>query len=129
MQKILYNKLSIYENRSYDSIGKNGIRLPKLGVVKAVLYRSPKKDWVLKRAAVKQTKSGRYFCVLQFEFEVPDPKEVLPTEENTVGLDYSSPNFYVDHNGYSPEVQHWFRESEKKLGREQRLLSQRKAGG
>ena len=82
---------------------KDGIRLPKLGVVKAFLYRIIPKDWLLKRATIKQTKSGKYFCILQYEIEIPDPQEVLPTEENAVGLDYSSPHFYVNNNGYSPK--------------------------
>ena len=82
---------------------KDGIRLPKLGVVKAFLYRIIPKDWLLKRATIKQTKSGKYFCILQYENEIPDPQEVLPTEENAVGLDYSSPHFYVNNNGYSPK--------------------------
>lgn len=123
------SKKSYTTNCQYNKSGatiyltKDGIRLPKLGIVKAFLYRVIPTNWILKRATIKQTKTGKYFCVLQFEIEIPDPEEVLPTEENTVGLDYSSPHFYVDNNGYSPESIHWFRESERKLAHEQRLLS------
>lgn len=107
---------------------KGFIRLPKLGMVKATLYRIPPKHWVLKSATISQTKSGKYFCALLYEFETPVQEEVLPTEDNAIGLDYSSPDFYVDDQGYSPEKPRWFRASGKKLAHEQRLLSNMKYG-
>lgn len=107
---------------------KGVIRLPKLGFVKATLYRIPPKHWILKSATVSQAKSGRYFCSLSYEFEMPTPAEVLPTEDNAIGLDYSSPKFYVDDQGRSPDKIHWFRASEEKLAHEQRLLTNMKYG-
>ena len=107
---------------------KDAIRLPKLGLVKAKLYRNTHDNWVLKSATISETKSGRIFCALLYEFDVPVPKEVLPTLENSIGLDYSSPLFYVDHENRSPDKPQWFRESEAKLAHEQRLLSHMKYG-
>ena len=107
---------------------KNGIRLPKLGVVQAKLHRLPKSGWKLKSATISQTKSGKYFCSVLFECEIAAPAEVLPTDENTIGLDYSSPKFYVDNNGHSPEKDRWFRKVKEKLAHEQRLLSHMQYG-
>ena len=115
---------------------KNAVRLPKLGLVKANLYRQVsdgcdlrrRSCGVLKSATISETKSGRIFCALLYEFDVPAPKEVLPTLENSIGLDYSSPLFYVDHENRSPDKPRWFRESEAKLAHEQRLLSHMKYG-
>ena len=59
---------------------------------------------------------------------MPTPAEVLPTEDNAIGLDYSSPKFYVDDQGRSPDKMHWFRASEEKLAHEQRLLTNMKYG-
>ena len=87
---------------------KDAIRLPKLGLVKAKLYRNTHDNWVLKSATISETKSGRIFCALLYEFDVPVPKEVLPTLENSIGLDYSSPLFYVDHENRSPDKPRWF---------------------
>lgn len=117
-------------NKSGETIflTKDGIRLPKLGIVKARIYRFPNRRWTLKSATVSQTRSGRYFCSLLYEFEAPTPDEVLPTEENTIGLDYSSPLFYVDNNGYSPEKLRYFRNSGGKLAKLQRNLSRMKKG-
>ena len=115
---------------------KNAVRLPKLGLVKANLYRQVsdgcdlrrRSCGVLKSATISEAKSGRIFCALLYEFDVPAPKEVLPTLENSIGLDYSSPLFYVDHENRSPDKPRWFRESEAKLAHEQRLLSHMKYG-
>src|SRR5699024_10544331 len=87
----------------------------------------PKDDWCLKNATVKQTKTGRYFCVLTFEFEI-DIQEVQPSIERGIGLDYSSPLFYIDSEGCSPEFPKPFRTAEAKLAKEQHKLSRMKRG-
>lgn len=74
--------------------------------MKAKLYRQIPNIWVLKSATISETKSGRIFCTLLYKFDVPEPAEVLPTLENSIGLDYSSPLFYVDHENRSPDLQH-----------------------
>lgn len=105
-----------------------GIQLPKLGIVKAKIHRQPMLGWKLKSATVSQSRSGKYYCSLLYEFVVDTPKEVLPRKETAVGLDYSSPLFYVDHNGNSPDKVRWFREAEDKLALYQRRLSRMKEG-
>lgn len=105
-----------------------GIRLPKLGIVKAKIHRQPMKGWKLKSATIIQSKSGKYYCSLLYEFVVTKSKEILPEKDTTLGLDYSSSLFYVDHNGESPDKIRWFRESENKLALYQRKLSRMKVG-
>ena len=48
--------------------------------------------------------------------------------ENTLGLDYSSPLFYVDDHGRSPDKPRFFRAYESKLAKEQRKLSKMQYG-
>lgn len=128
------SKKSYTTNCQYTDSGptiyatKNSVRLPKLGLVKANLYRTPPEHWILKSATVSQTRSGKFFCSLVYEFDTPVPQEVLPTETNTIGLDYSSPDFYVDDQGNSPQKKKWLRVSEEKLAHEQRLLANMKHG-
>jgi len=43
--------------------------------------------------------------------------------EKALGLDYSSPHFYVDSEGYSADMPHYYRLTEKALAKEQRKLS------
>ena len=106
----------------------DGVKLPKVGVVPAKVHRKPLPNWKLKSATVSETPTGEYFCALLFEYESVPPEEVLPTPEKTIGLDYSSPHFYVDDQGRSPEGHRYYRESEKKLARMQRQLSRMQYG-
>ncbi len=111
------------------AVGAGYVKLPKIGCVMANIYRKIPKNWVLKSATLSRTKSGKFFCSLLFEFliETPEPA-ALPTEDNTIGLDYSSPHFYVDDNGCVPAKERWFRATEAKLAKEQRKLSRMQRG-
>lgn len=103
---------------------KGFVQLPKLGRVSAYIHRMPATNWKLKAATVSMDSSER--CYVSVLFELPEvfcaPTD-LPTEETTLGLDYSSPKFYVDSNGNTAGIQHWYRRTEKRLATEQRKLS------
>lgn len=101
---------------------KGQIKLPKLGLVDAEIHRLPEDDWKLKSATVSLTPSGKYYVSILFECPM-ETSDILPSLENTLGLDYSSPHFYVDSNGEPEDVPHWYRKAEKRLAREQRRLS------
>ncbi len=103
-------------------LGKNTIRLPKLGEVKLNKHRTPKKNWKLKSVTVEYKNNKYYTCVLFEFYEDIEPVRV----NNSIGLDYSSPSFYVDANGNSPDIPKFFRRSEAKLALEQRKLSKMK---
>lgn len=104
------------------------IKLPKIGWVPINLYRKPQAFWKLKSATISQNSAGAYYCSILFEWTEKTPEAELPTFENTLGLDYSSPLFYVDDQGRSPDKQRFFRASERKLAQEQRKLSKMRYG-
>lgn len=106
---------------------KGQIKLPKVGWVDADIHRLPEKDWVIKGATVSMTPSGKYYISILFECPVDIP-DVLPTLENTLGLDYSSPHFYVDSDGVRADMPHYYRQAEARLAREQRRLSKMTKG-
>ena len=114
--------------RKAASIIANAIFLPKLKWVRAKIHRMPRTGWRLKNATVSQTASGKYFCSLCFEFNAVEPTLVAINESKAIGLDYSSPCFYVDDKGCTPDVPRWFRKSEEKLSKLQRQLSRMKDG-
>lgn len=120
---ITNNNIAIIYNGKY----KDMIKLPKLGKVSAFIYRSPESDWIIKSATISRNSSGNYFVSLLFEFEIEIP-DIQPDVNKAIGLDYSSPNFYVDSNGKSPEVPHAYRKAEKVLAREQRRLARMTKG-
>ena len=79
-----------------------GVRLPKLGVVKAKLHRRPLHWWSLRFATVSKTRTGKYFCSLTFGYEAKVPKAAKPSEKTTLALQYSPAHFYVDSEGCVP---------------------------
>lgn len=109
------------------ALGYEAIKLPKIGRVKIKKHRQPGADWILKGATVSCTRSGKYFISLLYEFE-KDIQSVVPTKEKSLGLDYSSHDFYVDSNGEVANYPRFYRQSEEKIAKEQRKLSRMKVG-
>ncbi len=109
------------------ALGYEAIKLPKIGWVKIKKHRQPDVGWTLKGATVSCTRSGKYFISLLYEFE-KDIQPVVPTKETSLGLDYSSHDFYVDSNGKVANYPQFYRQSEEKLAKEQRKLSRMKVG-
>ena len=122
-----------YTNGNIEVIPRKGgrgfVKIPKAGNILASIHRVPKKDWVLKGATVSKRANGNYY--ISVLYQLPDTvvrPAPLPTEETTLGLDYSSPKFYVDSNGNDAGVMHWYRKSEERIAKEQRKLSHCKKG-
>lgn len=106
------------------AILKDGyIRIPKAGLVRAVLHRLPDPEWKLRSATVSQERDGSYHISVLFEYE----KEILPVTDpkRVIGLDYASGGLYVDDAGTRGTNHRYFREGQKKLARAQRKLSRR----
>ena len=99
------------------------IKLPKIGWIKANIHRKPNKDWTIKSATISINPRGNYFVSILFNYEVVEVTKVIPTIEKTLGLDYSSPHFYVASDGEKADVPHWYRKAEKRLSVEQHRLS------
>ena len=99
------------------------IRLPKLGDIRIDGHRGIPEDYIIKSATISKKTSGKYFISILTEYtlEIPD---IQLNPENSIGLDYSSPDFYVDNQNRSPDgFKHLYRISEPKLAKEQRKLS------
>jgi putative transposase len=99
------------------------VRLPKVGLVKATVYRKPRPWWDLRSVTVKKTPTGKYFCSLVFAYAEKAPEIVRPAPEKTLGLNYSVSRFYVDSEGHAANAPHWLGQSLGKLSRMQRKLS------
>ena len=114
-----YNKLT--------EIKEKAIKLPKLGLVKAKITRQLPEGARILNATVSQEPSGKYFVSIGFEYELEIPEKKLDTEKS-IGLDYSSPYFYVDSDGNKADMPHFYREAERKLAKAQRRLSRKIKG-
>ena len=109
-------------------ITKDGIRMTKAGIVKAVFPRRPRNGWKLKRVTVEKTKSGKYYAYILYEYAVKEPEAVVPTAEKTLGLKYSMSHFYVADNGDIANAPHWLKLSQEKLVNIQRRLNRMQPG-
>lgn len=104
-------------------ISQNHIQLPKLGIVRFIEHRRIPEDYIIKFVTISQKSSGKYYISILTEYDYEIPNKVLD-KEKSIGLDYSTPEFYVDSQGIKPEgYKHLYRISESKLAREQRKLS------
>lgn len=106
-------------------INSKYIKLPKIGKIKAAIYRTPDENWVLKSATISQDRDGKYYASVLFEFDKPVNTYVADTH-NAIGLDYASDGLYVDHNGNVGTNHKYYRESHNKLAKAQRRLSRMK---
>ena len=120
--------------KSYTTINQNGtvaviddkhIRIPKAGVIRAAVHRMPETRWKLKSATVSMDCDGKYYISMLFEYvSCVTPVSV---SNKIIGFDYKSDGLYMDSNGNIGSDHKYFRESHKKLAKEQRKLS-RKVG-
>lgn len=122
------NRNSYTTNNQKGSVSiENGcIKLPKIGFVKLKQHRLIPSDYKLKSVTISQIPSGKYYASVLFEYENQVQKQDL---NSFLGLDFSMHELYKDSNGNEPAYPRYYRQSEKKLKREQRKLSKMKKGG
>ena len=127
-------KSAKHSRKSYTTNNQNGtvaiidnryIRLPKTGKVRAVIHRVPGTDWKLKSATVSCSSDGKYYASVLFEYENPASAYAVDVN-NAIGMDYASDGLYVDDKGNKGTNHRFYRESHKKLAKEQRRLSRKK---
>ena len=127
-------KSAKHSRKSYTTNNQNGtvaiidnryIRLPKIGKVRAVIHRVPGTDWKLKSATVSCSSDDRYYVSVLFEYG-NSASAYVADENNAIGMDYASDGLYVDDKGNIGTNHKFYRESHKKLAKEQRRLSRKK---
>ena len=127
-------KSAKHSRKSYTTNNQNGtvaiidnryIRLPKIGKIKAVIHRVPGTNWKLKSATVSCDSDGKYYVSVLFEYENSASTYVVD-ENNAIGMDYASDGLYVDDKGNVGTNHKFYRESHKRLAKEQRRLSRKK---
>lgn len=118
------SRRSYTTNNQRDSIRieNSHIRLPKIGMVKAVIHRQAPADWVIKSVTISQDSSDKYYASVLFEYD----DSAVPVNKNSksaIGLDYKSDGLYMDSNGQTaPEHHKCYRLSQKRLAKLQRKL-------
>ena len=99
----------------------NRIKLPKLGYVK---IKQSMEVGCIHNVTISRTPTGKYFAVLNVEFE-PALKEKT---NKVVGIDVGIKSFYTDSNEMVVENPKYLEKTMRKLKREQRRLSRKQKG-
>ena len=97
------------------------LKLPKLGFVK---IRQSMEVGKINNVTIERTPTGKYFAVLNVEFE-PQPR---PNNGGCIGIDVGIKEFYSDSNGNVVHNPKYLEKSMRKLIREQRRLSRKQKG-
>lgn len=97
------------------------IKLPKLGFVK---IRQSMGVGKINNVTIEHTPTGKYFAVLNVEFE----PQVKPNAGGCVGIDVGIKEFYSDSNGNVVSNPKYLEQSMRKPIREQRKLSRKQKG-
>lgn len=121
------NRFSYTTNNQHGTINieNKQIRLPKVGKVKIVLHRQVRNNEEIKSCTISRTPTNKYYVSVLVEYDW-EPIERYLDLQKSLGLDYSSSNFYVDSQGVKINYPKFYRASEVKLVKEQRKLSNMK---
>ena len=109
-------------------IWENRIRLPKAGWVRVKIHREIPEEWKLKSVTISREASGRYYAALLYEQECFENQEHNSNTEKAVGIDFAMQGMAVFSDGTRAEYPMYYRNSEQKLAREQRKLSNCRKG-
>lgn len=103
------------------------IKIPKLNFVRIKLHRQLPNSCNIKHITISKTATNKYYVSICVQYELKIKENQLNLE-NSIGLDYSSHDFYVDSNGGKAEYPRYFRLYQDKLSKEQRKLSKMQKG-
>lgn len=104
----------------------NTIKLPKIGIVKAVLHRSF--EGILKVATVSKSSAGKHFISILVDDGKEIPEKQAFTQHTTIGFDVGITHFATLSDGVKIDNPRHLRNSSKRLEVLQRRLSKKKKG-
>lgn len=119
------------DKASYTTSNVNGIiklvdnkhiKLPKIKSLRIKLHRQLPENSKIKSVTIERKPSGKYYISILIEYESQVPDIELDINKS-IGLDYSSHDFYVDSNNNRANYPKYFRLYQDKLAKEQRKLS------
>ena len=101
------------------------VRIPKLSTtIKMIIDRPIPDDAKICDATLSRTPSGEYYISFCVEFKMKQKKG----KSQSIGLDFSSRDYFVDNKGSIPDYPNYYKKSKERLAREQRKLSRCQRG-
>ena len=108
-------------------VGDRYIQLPKLGNVELVYHRPLPGDARIKKATIMREGDGKYYVSVMIESYPQIPKAAIDLE-NSIGIDYSSPHFFIDDQGNRIDMPHFYQNMQDRLSQEKKKLNRMKKG-
>jgi len=114
-------------NNNIDIVFENKrLKLPKLKWIK---YSDDRIfNGIIKNVTIEKTPTGKYFACILVEEYINTKIHQVNSNSRPVGLDYDSKNLFTDNQGEIGNYPKFYRKYEKKLAKEQRILSRRDKG-
>lgn len=113
------NNIKFSDNYKY-------INFCKIKKLRIKCHRQIPSNYKIKSLTISKTSTNKYYCSILCEYENIEIQEV--DINKSIGLDYSSPHFYVDSNGNEGNYPKFLYKYQDKLAREQQKLSKMKLG-
>jgi len=105
----------------------NGVKLPKLGIVKLRKHRELPCGAVIKAAIISKSATNKYYVSLRIEYE-EEIQVIDDSFQKVIGLDFALNGFYVDTTGKKANYPMYYINTLTKLAKAQRKLSKRIKG-
>lgn len=115
-----YTTINVSNSIRLDETNKY-IKIPKLNFVRIKLYRQLPTNCNIKHITISKTATNKYYVSICVQYELNINENQLNIN-NSLGLDYSSHDFYVDSDGNRADYPRYYRLYQDKLAKEQRKL-------
>ncbi len=119
-----------FPQASNDWIRGNRVKLPKIGEVKFICHRPLPDGFALKTVTVTRKADGWYITFSLEDKTVPENPlpEVIPTEDNSLGVDAGLEYFIACSDGTTKTPPKFYRQAEEKLAKLQAKRDARPKG-
>ena len=125
--KMKRGKQSISYPQRVKVVDGNGLYLPKVGNVRAVLHREV--AGTIKTVTVSRSLTGKYYASVLCDDGEPMPKAISDMdEESVIGVDMGLSHLLITSEGYKEGNPRFLEQAEANLRRKQRSLSRKVKG-
>ena len=95
---------------------KSKLKIPKIDdPLPIIKHRNLPPGHKITSVMITEEPTGELFASVQFELVIEIHERSYISYDEMIGLDYSSPDFYVDDKGHSPDTPHAYRRVEERL--------------
>ncbi|WP_041235276.1 RNA-guided endonuclease InsQ/TnpB family protein [Dactylococcopsis salina] len=112
-----------------DCVQDNHINLPKFGKIRFIKHRPIPEGFKVKTAQITRKADGYYLTLSLEDKNVPESTiDIVPTSENTLGIDMGLKDFLVTSEGEKVEIPQFYRKGRERLKKLQQKVSRRQKG-